>query len=186
MYQIFKEVSIPQISLKAEETSLKHQIKSLNEQFQGLLNAVAERYPEILDEEFAMQAGKRRDTVQPRSKMESYRPMIPAAEARSRNYARSQQYFHGPLVYPKWFPGRVGHEGGEATYSQIPVQEQFQKASSFSGIDARKIRSSLPNSPTDESTVEPNQENSFEERRKRLKKRMVESRKVDVVSLGMF
>ena len=70
------------------------------------------------------------------------------------------------------------------------IQEQFENnTSEATGIDARKIRSSLPNSPTDETVLDPTNtetSNSDDERRKRLKKKMIESRKVDVVHLGLF
>ena len=68
------------------------------------------------------------------------------------------------------------------------MQEQFENdTNAASGIDARKIRSSLPNSPTEETVLDPaTTEDSDDERRKRLKKKMIESRKVDVVHLGSF
>ena len=86
----------------------------------------------------------------------------------------------------KRYPRRSTRLTSEEAVAQI--QEQFENnASASAGIDARKIRSSLPNSPTDEMVPEPSQENSLDdERTRRLKKKMIESRTVDVVNLGLF
>lgn len=162
---------------------MKAQLVSLNEQFQLLVRSAAEIYPEILDDEFPKKAASRQQR-----NTSPYRPLRGAEGATriptyTRSSLRSQESPHRrPMLDLKRRYARMNSE--EAT---AHIQEQFENnANAASGIDARKIRSSLPNSPTEETVPDPNQENSDEERRRRLKKKMIESRKVDVVNLGSF
>lgn len=179
-------------SLKDEENSLKAQLVLLNEQFQSLVKSAAEIYPEVLDEEFPKKAAARKQR-----NLSPYRPLRspdgatgkPSSVTRTpRSSYRSQDSPHRrPALDLKRFPRRYTRMTSEEAAAKI--QEQFENdTSAASGIDARKIRSSLPNSPTDEETVlDPaSAESSDEERRKKLKKKMIESRKVDVVHLGLF
>ncbi|KAL9958981.1 hypothetical protein ACROYT_G036061 [Oculina patagonica] len=185
-------------SLKDEENSLKAQLVLLNEQFQSLVKSAAEIYPEVLDEEFPKKAAARKRNISP------YKPLRspdgatgkPIAATRTPSYTRSSYRSHDsphkrPTLDLKRFPRRYARMTSEEAAAKI--QEQFENnGNSASGIDARKIRSSLPNSPTDEhdeTVLDPaNTESSSsdDERRKRLKKKMIESRKVDVVHLGSF
>lgn len=188
--------SFKQNSLKDEENSLKAQLVLLNEQFQSLVKSAAEIYPEILDEEFPKKAATRKRNVSP------YKPLRspdgatgkPIGATRTPSYTRSsyrsQDSPHKrPSLDLKRFPRRYTRMTSEEAAAKI--QEQFENnANAASGIDARKIRSSLPNSPTDDTVLDPANQtessNSDDERRKRLKKKMIESRKVDVVHLGSF
>ena len=180
-----------QNSLKDEENSLKVQLVLLNEQFQSLVKAASEIYPEVLDDEFPKKAAARKRNISP------YRPLRspdgatgkPKSPSYTRGSYRSQESPHKrPTLDLKRFPRRYTRMTSEEAAAKI--QEQFENnAKASSGIDARKIRSSLPNSPTDETVLDPantESSNSDEDRRKRLKKKMIESRKVDVVHLGSF
>ena len=151
------------------------------------MKSAAEIYPEILDEEFPNKVAARKQ--RPSS---PYKPLkVPDSATRIPTYTRgsyrSRESPHRtPAFDPQRFPRRYSRNNSEESAARI--QEQFEKnVNAASGIDARKIRSSLPNSPTSETVPEKNQENgSDEERRKKLKKKMIESRKVDVVNLGLF
>ena len=184
-----------QNSLKDEENSLKAQLVLLNEQFQSLVKAAAEIYPEVLDDEFSKKAAARKRNISP------YRPLRspdgttrkPSGATRGPSYTRGSYRspdspHKRPTLDLKRFPRRYTRMTSEEATAKI--QEQFENnAKASSGIDARKIRSSLPNSPTDETVLDPantESSNSDEDRRKRLKKKMIESRKVDVVHLGSF
>lgn len=180
--------------LKDEESSLKAQLLSLNKQFQLLVKSAAEIYPEVLDEEFPKKAAARqrnRLLHRPFKSPDSDTGKAVGA-TRSPSFTRgSYKSQESPLRRPvfdlKRFPRRYIRLTSEEAAAQI--QEQFEKSSNAaSGIDARKIRSSLPNSPTDEMVISPvvSTETPDDERRKRLKKKMLESRKVDVVNLGLF
>lgn len=168
------------------------------------MKSASEIYPEILDEEFPKKAAARQRNVS------LYRPLIrspdgatgiPSAGTRSPSFTRSsyrsQESPHRrPTLDFKRYPRRFARLTSEEAAAKI--QEQFENnTNASSGIDARKIRSSLPNSPTtDETVLDPvnlgNQDTPDEpdgpddERRKRLKKKIIESRKVDVVHLGSF
>lgn len=181
-------------SLKDEENSLKAQLVLLNEQFQSLVKSAAEIYPEVLDEEFPKKAAARKQR-----NLSPYRPLRspdsatgkPSGVTRTPSYTRSsyrsQDSPHRrPALDLKRFPRRYTRLTSEEAAAKI--QEQFENdTNAASGIDARKIRSSLPNSPTEETVLDPaNAESSDDERKKKLKKKMIESRKVDVVHLGLF
>lgn len=181
-------------SLKAEEKSVKAQLVSLSEELKLLVKAAAEIYPEILDDEFPKKAAARQQI-----QTSPYRPLRGAEDTTrsprgatgipkyTRISYRSQESAHGkPILDLKRYPRRFARHNSAETAAQI--QEQFENnINAASGIDARKLRSSLPNSPTDDTVIDPNQaENSDEERRRKLKKKMIESRKVDVVHLGLF
>lgn len=180
-------------SLKAEEKSVKAQLISLNEQFQLLVKSAAEVYPEILDEDFSNKVTARKQ--RPKS---SYRPLreadddafTPGSTTRlpsfSRGSSRSRESPHRKLTFDSQrYPRRYARHNSDEAVAKI--QEQFQNnVNAASGIDARKIRSSLPNSPTEETLPDKSPETSDEERRRKLKKKMIESRKVDVVNLGLF
>ena len=72
--------------------------------------------------------------------------------------------------------------------TEAMMREQFQRnVNSGSGINARKIRDSLPNSPTWE--TEPysrHLENSEEDGKRRLAQKRTDSKNIDVVNLGLF
>lgn len=175
---------------------MKAQLVLLNEQFQSLVKSAAEIYPEILDEEFPKKAAARKRNISP------YKPLRspdgatgkPIGATKTPSYTRSSHRSQDsphkrPSLDLKRFPRRYTRMTSEEAAAKI--QEQFENnANAASGIDARKIRSSLPNSPTDETVLDPANQtessNSDDERRKRLKKKMIESRKVDVVHLGSF
>lgn len=181
-------------SLKDEENSLKAQLVLINEQFQSLVKSAAEIYPEVLDEEFPKKvAARKQRNISP------YRPLRspdgatgkPSGATRTPSYTRSsyrsQDSPHRrPTLDLKRFPRRYTRMTSEEAAAKI--QEQFENdTNAAAGIDARRIRSSLPNSPTEETVLDPaTAESSDDERRKRLKKKMIESRKVDVVHLGSF
>lgn len=173
---------------------MKAQLVLLNEQFQSLVKSAAEIYPEVLDEEFPKKAAARKQR-----NLSPYRPLRspdsatgkPSAVTRTPSYTRSsyrsQDSPHRrPALDLKRFPRRYTRLTSEEAAAKI--QEQFENdTNAASGIDARKIRSSLPNSPTEETVLDPaNAESSDDERKKKLKKKMIESRKVDVVHLGLF
>lgn len=174
---------------------MKAQLVLLNEQFQSLVKSAAEIYPEVLDEEFPKKvAARKQRNISP------YRPLRspdgatgqPSGATRTPSYTRSsyrsQDSPHRrPTLDFKRFPRRYTRMTSEEAAAKI--QEQFENdTNAASGIDARKIRSSLPNSPTDETVLDPATAESSDddERRKRLKKKLIESRKVDVVHLGSF
>ena len=166
---------------------MKAQLVSLNEQFQLLVKSAAEIYPEILDEDFSNKvAARKQRTASPYKPLKSpdsatWIPTYTRGSYRSRDSPHRR-----PSFDPQRFPRRcVRHNSEEAA---ARIQEQFENnVNAASGIDARKIRSSLPNSPTNETVSDKNQDSgSDEERRKKLKKKMIESRKVDVVNLGLF
>ena len=173
---------------------MKAQLVLLNEQFQSLVKSAAEIYPEVLDEEFPKKvAARKQRNISP------YKPPRspdgatgkPNSATRIPSYTRSsyrsQDSPHRrPTLDLKRFPRRYTRMTSEEAAAKM--QEQFQNDTSVaSGIDARKIRSSLPNSPTEETVLDPaTAGSSDEERRQKLKKKMIESRKVDVVHLGLF
>jgi len=187
-------------SIKAEEKSVKAELVSLNEQFQLLVKSVAEIYPEVLDDEFPKKAAARQQRftspLRPLRGAEGTTRIAGTATGSPSDATRIPRYTRGSYRSPdsphrnptfdlRRFSRRLARNNSEEAAAQI--QEQFESnMSAPSGIDARKIRSSLPNSPTDETVLDENQENSDEERRRRLKKKMIESRKVDVVNLGSF
>lgn len=159
------------------------------------MKSAAEIYPEILDEDFPKKAAARKRNISPYKPLRSSDGTTgkPIGATRSPSYTRSSYRSHDsphkrPTLDLKRFPRRYARMTSEEAAAKI--QEQFENnENSASGIDARKIRSSLPNSPTDETVLDPadtETSNSDDERRKRLKKKMIESRKVDVVHLGSF
>ena len=174
---------------------MKAQLALLNEQFQSLVKSAGEIYPEVLDEEFPKKAAARKQR-----NLSPYRPLRspdgatgkPSGVTRTPSYTRSsyrsQDSPHRrPTLDLKRFPRRYTRMTSEEAAAKI--QEQFENdTSAASGIDARKIRSSLSNSPTEETVLDPANaaESSDDERRKKLKKKMIESIKVDVVHLGLF
>ena len=177
-----------QDSLKAEEKALKTQLSCFKEEFQLLVRSAAELYPEILDDEFPQKVAARQQLqLSPNKSPSSPEADITRRPRYSRGSYRSNDAQHRkPMFELKRYPRRSTRLTSEEAVAQI--QEQFENnASASAGIDARKIRSSLPNSPTDEMLPEPSQENSLDdERTRRLKKKMIESRTVDVVNLGLF
>ena len=173
---------------------MKAQLVLLNEQFQSLVKSAAEIYPEVLDEEFPKKAAARKQR-----NISPYRPLRspdsttgkPSGVTRTPSYTRGSYRSHDsphrkPTLDLKRFPRRYMRMTSDEAAAKM--QEQFENdTNAASGIDARKIRSSLPNSPTEETVLDPaTPEGSDDERRKRLKKKMIESRKVDVVHLGLF
>lgn len=181
-------------SLKDEEDSLKAQILSLNEQFQLLVKSAAEIYPEVLDGEFPKKAAARqRNRLQhrpfkgPDSDTGKAIGVTRTPSFTKGSYKSQESPLRRPVFDLKRFPRRYIRLTSEEAAAQF--QEQFENnANVASGIDARKIRSSIPNSPTDETVISPvvGAETPDDERRERLKKKMLESRKVDVVNLGLF
>lgn len=179
--------------MKDEENSVKAQLISLNEQFQLLVKSAAEIYPEVLDEEFPKKAAarQRNRNLQRTLRSPDSDTGKPNGATRTQSFTRSsyrsQESPHRrPMLDLKRFPRRYARMTSEEAAAKI--QEQFENdTNAASGIDARKIRSSLPNSPTEETVLGPlNPGTPDDERRKRLKKKMLESRKVDVVHLGLF
>lgn len=174
---------------------MKAQLVLLDEQFQSLVKSAAEIYPEVLDEEFPKKAAARKQR-----NMSPYRALRspdsttgkPSGVTKTPSYTRSSYRSHDsphrrPTLDLKRFPRRYTRMTSDEAAAKM--QEQFENdTNAASGIDARKIRSSLPNSPTDETVLggDSTPEGSDDERRKRLKKKMIESRKVDVVHLGLF
>lgn len=164
---------------------MKAQLVLLNEQFQSLVKSAAEIYPEVLDGEFPKKvaARKQRGNLYPFKPPRS--PDGPSSATRS-SYRSQDSPHRRPTLDLKRFPRRYARMTSEEAAAKM--QEQFENdTNAASGIDARKIRSSLPNSPTEETVLDPaTAESSDDERRKKLKKKMIESRKVDVVHLGLF
>ena len=152
------------------------------------MRSAAELYPEILDDEFPQKVAARQQLqLSPNKSLSSPEADTTRRPRYSRGSYRSSDAQHRrPMFELKRYPRRSTRLTSEEAVAQI--QEQFENnASASAGIDARKIRSSLPNSPTDEMVPEPSQENSLDdERTRRLKKKMIESRTVDVVNLGLF
>ena len=158
------------------------------------MKSAAEIYPEVLDEEFPKKAAARKQrNISPYGPLRSPDGATgkPSGATRSPSYTRSSYRSHDsphrrPTLDLKRFPRRYTRMTSEEAAAKM--QEQFENdTNAASGIDARKIRSSLPNSPTEETVLDPaTTEDSDDERRKRLKKKMIESRKVDVVHLGSF
>lgn len=184
-------------SIKAEEKSMREQLVSFNEQFKLLVKSAAEIYPEILDEEFSQNIATRRKLQATPNKNSDGAtneivsiPGTPGRGSRIPTYTRvSNRTGESPhrilSLDPQRFPRRFARKNSEETEAMI--REQFQKNVNYaSGIDARKIRASLPNSPTSETEPGSHQQTPDKERKKKIKRKIMESKNVDVVNLGLF
>lgn len=186
-------------SLKADEESLRGQILSLNEQFKLLVKSVAEKFPEIMDEKFPQKIAAKRQLLTTPNKDRASAANEPSGITNtptkgSRIPTYSRLNFSGSRVSPhripsldsQRFPRGFMRRNSEET--EAMMREQFQRnVNSGSGINARKIRDSLPNSPTWE--TEPysrHLENSEEDEKRSLTQKRTDSKNIDVVNLGLF
>lgn len=186
-------------SLKTDEESLKGQILSLNEQFKLLVKSVAEKFPEIMDEKFPQKIAAKRQLLTTPNKDPASAANEPSGITNtptkgSRIPTYSRLNFSGSRVSPhripsldsQRFPRGFMRRNSEET--EAMMREQFQRnVNSGSGINARKIRDSLPNSPTWETEPYSRHLESLEEDGKRsLTQKRTDSKNIDVVNLGLF
>ncbi|XP_068689025.1 uncharacterized protein [Montipora foliosa] len=163
--------------IKAEEKSMREQLVSFNEQFKLLVKSAAEIYPEILDEEFPQNIATRSKLpATPNKNSDGATNEIasisgtPGRGSRIPTYTRvskrTGESSHRILsLDPQGFPRRFARKNSEETEAMI--REQFQKnVNCDPGIDARKIRASLPNSPTSETEPGSHQQTPDKERKK--------------------
>ena len=196
---MLKTFLFEQGSLKADEESLKGQILSLNEQFKFLVASVAEKFPEILDEKFPQKiAAKRQSPTTPNKDPASAANLPPGIKNTPTKLSRIPTYsrvnFYGSRVSPHRIPSLNsqrfprGFMRRDSEETEAMMREQFQRnVNSGPGINARKIRDSIPNSPTYETELYSRHlENSEEDRKTKLKKKMTDSKNIDVVNLGLF
>ena len=195
---VLKTLLFKQGSLKADEESLKGQILSLNEQFKLLVKSVAEKFPEIMDDKFPQKIAAKRQLLATPNKDPTSAANEPSGITTPTKGSRIPTYtrlnFSGSRVSPhripsldsQRFPRGFVRRSSEET--EAMMREQFQRnVNSGLGINARKIRDSLPNSPT--CATEPysrHLENSDEDEKRRLKQKRTDSKNIDVVNLGLF
>lgn len=200
----------PQTFIKAEETVLKKQILSLNEQFQELMISVAELYPDILNE----------DLVQKPEANKPERDILPNDEhVMSSNYKDTLQRMERKSRWDEWRERRVRrrYSGGDMDlkdkHSLKPDGMKREKTTRPSSLNVNelsenslkgKLRNSTrsnddsPNSESATPTADASGAASPDdcglklltldsERRRRIRQRLKESRKkLDVVHLGLF
>lgn len=178
------------------ESALKHQILDLNKQFQELMKSTAELHAPITS----------KDATQSHPRFTSRTSKSSAVKARYSSYSRSDTFHKFSAVNTPaghvTFRPRLGlkmprrerlNSGGtlqgslareNRTREEPMTPTDFPtKLSPVREIDALKIRSSLPTSPIEQ---EGESYAMDEGRKSKLKKKMIDSRKVDVVNLGLF
>ncbi|XP_031552877.1 uncharacterized protein LOC116290041 [Actinia tenebrosa] len=197
--------------IKAEETLLKKQILSLNEQFEELMISVAELYPDILNEDFVQT---------PEARKPEY-ALPNDAHDMSTRYQDTLQRTPRKSRWNEWREGRVRRRfsGGDMELkeehfvksdgiaerektrpSSLNVNELSENSLKGKLRNSKRSNTDIPNSaaatPSGDATGAVGLgSNDYglklmsldSERRRRIRQRLKESRKkLDVVHLGLF